>query len=238
MGFLDIFRSKKGVIIRQTPFKGGRDEQCKIAYEAGVKSLQDDNYRHAFDMFTLCSENGHISSKYNLALMYRNALGCDYDFDKCIHLLQEATEQGHGLAKKNLDIMIDILNDRNTDFNKIAMYLSGSSGNSYGVPIFFFVDYITKVLYEHEIREFILHEIYRSDEYAMVDEIMAKGRIVMSIFDKAEPLSPRCQQMLDLMDLACNTAIQLGKSENEIIRFRYHCYSEVIVRNIELFAMY
>ncbi|WP_312109003.1 tetratricopeptide repeat protein [Pantoea septica] len=238
MGILDIFKSKKGVTTRRIPYQVKENEYVRMMYDAGVKSLQEDNYKHAFDMFSICTENGHTPAKYNLALMYRNGLACDYDFTKSLNLMKEAADDGHDLAKANFVAMAAILTDANPNFNKVAYYLANSSGGCYGLAILFCVDYIQRHFHSYEITQLIFRVLNTTNLGDMDGEnfVYRSGIVGYEHMDvEDEHLSPNVHQMLTLMDMACTVAVQQGKPEDEIDNFKYDTYLELIKLNADAF---
>lgn len=238
MGILDIFKSKKGITTRRIPYQGEDNQHSRIMYETGVKFLQEDNYKEAFNLFSLCADRGHTSGKFNLALMYRNGLACDYDFTKSLNLMKEAADNGHDLAKANFVAMAAILTDPKPDFNRVAYYLANSSRGSYGLAVLFCVDYIQRHFHSYEITQLIFRVLNTTNLGDMDgEEFVHRSGIVgcehMDVED--EHLSPNVHQMLTLMDMACTVAVQQGKPEDEIDNFKYDTYLELIKLNADAF---
>lgn len=238
MGFFDIFKSKKGITTRRIPYMGKQNEYARIMYETGVRLLQEDNYKEAFSMFSLCAESGHTSAKFNLALMYRNGLACDYDFTKSLNLMKEAADNGHDLAKANFVAMAAILTDPNPDFNKVAYYLANSTDGCYGLAIMFCLDYIQRHFHTYEITQLIFRVLNTTNLVDMDGEnfVYRSGIVGCEHMDvEDEHLSPNVRQMLILMDMACTVAVQQGKPEEQINNFRYDTYLELIKMNADAF---
>lgn len=239
MGFLDIFKSKKGIEMRRIPYQGKENKYARVMYETGVKFLQEDNYKEAFNLFSLCAESGHTSAKYNLALMYRNGMACEYDFIKSIDLFQEAAEAGHEGARKNYDTMMNVLMAEDMDFNDTAYYMAscGDGENSYGMAIFYASIFMQRHLNEYEIKQ-IIYWVIRLSRSPQGIAFVKKTRIDASSIPTVNEgdLTPNVLYILNAMDLVSQTAVIAGKRpETELNKFNYDTYHELILLNEHLF---
>lgn len=86
------------------------DDQADIIYAIGVKFLTQGKYEKALNNFCEASSLGHVSAKYNQALMRFNGLGDYPDFDLSKKLFTEAKLGGHTRCDDFLDFM-DIIDN-------------------------------------------------------------------------------------------------------------------------------
>ena len=56
----------------------------------------------AVKYFTKAAEKGHVESKYELACMYENGVGCEVDIEKAKEYYNSAAGYDHGKAKQAL----------------------------------------------------------------------------------------------------------------------------------------
>ncbi|MDE3997037.1 hypothetical protein NUQ47_02345 [Glaesserella parasuis] len=81
------------------------DKVSHQVYEQGVILLSQGNYQEALNHFKKAASFGHISAKYNLALMLFNGLGDYPDFELARKLFQEAKNAGHTRCDEFLSFM-------------------------------------------------------------------------------------------------------------------------------------
>ncbi|MEE3690792.1 hypothetical protein V2H90_08250 [Glaesserella parasuis] len=81
------------------------DKVSHQVYEQGVMLLSQGNYQEALNHFKKAASFGHISAKYNLALMLFNGLGDYPDFELACKLFQEAKNAGHTRCDEFLSFM-------------------------------------------------------------------------------------------------------------------------------------
>lgn len=85
------------------------DTTAHQLYEQGVMLLAiQENYKEALKYFKKASSLGHISAKYNQALMLFNGLGDYPDFDTAKKLFIEARNAGHTRCDEYIHFMNDI----------------------------------------------------------------------------------------------------------------------------------
>lgn len=81
------------------------DKVSHQVYEQGVILLSQGSYEEALNHFKKAASFGHISAKYNLALMLFNGLGDYPDFELSRKLFQEAKNAGHTRCDEFLNFM-------------------------------------------------------------------------------------------------------------------------------------
>ncbi|MDE3954155.1 hypothetical protein NUS47_03185 [Glaesserella parasuis] len=84
------------------------DKVSHQVYEQGVILLSQGNYKEALNHFKKAASFGHISAKYNLALMLFNGLGDYPDFELARKLFQEAKNSGHTRCDNFLVFMNEV----------------------------------------------------------------------------------------------------------------------------------
>ncbi|MDE4001573.1 hypothetical protein NUS61_02670, partial [Glaesserella parasuis] len=84
------------------------DKVSHQVYEQGVILLSQGNYQEALNHFKKAASFGHISAKYNLALMLFNGLGDYPDFELARKLFQEAKNAGHTRCDEFLSFMQEV----------------------------------------------------------------------------------------------------------------------------------
>ncbi|MCT8573609.1 SEL1-like repeat protein [Glaesserella parasuis] len=84
------------------------DKVSHQVYEQGVILLSQGNYEEALNHFKKAASFGHISAKYNLALMLFNGLGDYPDFELARKFFQEAKNAGHTRCDEFLSFMQEV----------------------------------------------------------------------------------------------------------------------------------
>ncbi|MGX2975033.1 tetratricopeptide repeat protein [Ursidibacter arcticus] len=84
------------------------DNVSHRVYEEGVALLAQNDYKEALNKFRKASSLGHISAKYNLALMAFNGIGDYPDYKLSKELLIEAKKGGHQRCDMYLDFMNEV----------------------------------------------------------------------------------------------------------------------------------
>lgn len=84
------------------------DKVSHQVYEQGVLLLSEENYEEALNHFKKAASFGHISAKYNLALMLFNGMGDYPDFELARKLFQETKNGGHTRCDEFLNFMQEV----------------------------------------------------------------------------------------------------------------------------------
>ncbi|MFQ6877014.1 MAG: tetratricopeptide repeat protein [Haemophilus parainfluenzae] len=84
------------------------DKVSHKVYEQGVMFLSQENYEEALNLFKKAASFGHISAKYNLALMLFNGMGDYPDFALARKLFQDAKSGGHARCDEFLNFMQEV----------------------------------------------------------------------------------------------------------------------------------
>ena len=83
------------------------------------RAFENKDFKKAFELLTISSNNGDINAKYNLALMYYQGDGIDINVTKTLELLDEAASKGHKGALQNVGrIYMQMIN-----FDKASYWL-------------------------------------------------------------------------------------------------------------------
>lgn len=96
------------------------DKVSHQVYEQGVIKLSQGNYAEALSHFKKAASFGHVSAKYNLALMTFNGLGDYPDFEFARKLFQEAKNAGHLRCDEFLTFMQEV----DEIFSEDVMFMS------------------------------------------------------------------------------------------------------------------
>lgn len=114
------------------------DQISHQVYEQGVMELSQGNYTGALSHFKKAASFGHISAKYNLALMTFNGLGDYPDFELARKLFQEAKNAGHTRCDEFLTFMqeVDDIFSENEMFMSLAFNQSFIKNTEFAIAKF------------------------------------------------------------------------------------------------------
>lgn len=209
--------------------KSNNDSANKI-YEQGVESLKDTDFKMAFSSFKIAAKFGHTSATYNLALMYKNGIGCEYNYDDSLRLFKKAQLEGHQNASPHIN-GLEKAKNLASDLSNFPQILNEASYLHDGIVLYFFYFFILDNLNEEDSISWIRYEL----DCASIGNELAQ-HYVHEICPNSDfyhngrnELTPRASDFSDFFDAA---TIPLRKEEDfsDIIKLRCNLVNNLFKR--------
>ena len=75
------------------------------AFDDGLEAYNRNDYKKAFELYTLAANQGKADAQYNLGVMYEKGQGVTQDYKKAVELYTLASNQGYSDAQLKLGVM-------------------------------------------------------------------------------------------------------------------------------------
>jgi TPR repeat protein len=119
--------------IAKTPVNGQNIENKN--FKAGLAAYEANNLKLAFEKFSKGSNEGHVYSQYNLALMYENGIGIKKNEKQALFWYNKAALQGNAAAQFNLGVLYENGKGTKVDFTQANKWYRKAAVQNDGLAV-------------------------------------------------------------------------------------------------------
>lgn len=150
-------KTNTGYSVSSNCIKSNNESANKI-YEQGIELLKNFDFKMAFNSFKIASKYGHTSATYNLALMNKNGIGCDYSYDESLRLFKKAQAEGHQGASNHIS-GLEKAKNLSSELSNLTQIINEASYLHDGTILYFFYFFLLSNLNESDIISWIRYEL-------------------------------------------------------------------------------
>ncbi len=131
--FLILYSSVLFILFFNTTAIGQNTENKN--FKAGLVAYEANNLKLAYDNFLKGSNEGHVYSQFNLALMYENGIGVKKNEKYALFWYNKAAIQGNAAAQFNLGVLYENGKGTKVDFTQANKWYRKAAVQNDGLAI-------------------------------------------------------------------------------------------------------